>query len=289
MYKRSIFSGEIRGIICCAICFFLLIFGLNATLYVSAASSGIELPILMYHSVGYNDRVHSAYLLSPEAFEADLVWLKNHGYHTVFLSEVIDYVDGKGGLPEKPVVITLDDGFLNSFTYVLPLLQKYDMKATVSVVGSFCEAYTQHPDPNPAYAYLAWSDVRALVDSGLVEIGNHTYDMHSVGVRRGCMRKADESVASYASALSSDLSRLQSMLREQVGITPTVFAYPYGAVSSEAVYVLQSLGFRAALTCSEQINLISPAVPEGLYHLGRFNRPSGETTVGFMQKVFGEK
>ena len=101
------------------------------------------------------------------------------------------------------------------------------------------------------------------------------------------MKLASESVAAYSATLSNDLSKLQSVLAEKSGVTPTVFAYPYGAVSEEAVFVLQSLGFSAALTCAEKINLLSPDDPDRLYHLGRFNRPSGEETEAFMNRVLG--
>ncbi len=254
---------------------------------VCTASQGVAVPILMYHSVGYNDRVQSQYILSPEAFEEDMKWLSDHGYTAVFVSDLVYYVLHKTALPDKPVVITLDDGFLNNRTYVLPILQKYGMRAVISVVGRVCEDYTQRPGPNPSYAYLTWKDISDLADTGLIEIGNHTYDMHSVGERKGCMKLAGESVAAYSATLSNDLSKLQSALTEKSGVTPTVFAYPYGAVSEEAIFVLQSLGFSAALTCTEKVNLISPSSPEVLYHLGRFNRPSGETTEGFMNRVFG--
>jgi peptidoglycan/xylan/chitin deacetylase (PgdA/CDA1 family) len=240
----------------------------------------------MYHSVGYNDRVQSKYFLSPEAFEEDMCWLFDHGYTSVFVSDLVSFVRNKTALPEKPVVITLDDGFLNNLTYVLPILEKYDMRAVISVVGSFCQEYTLHPDPDPAYAYLTWEDVSTLHRSGRFEIANHTYEMHTVGVRRGCMRRADESVAAYSATLSADLSRLQSMLTEKCGVTPTVFAYPYGAVSSEALYVLQSLGFQAALTCDERIDYLSSKKSEQLYRLGRFNRPAGMTTKDFMTGIF---
>lgn len=255
----------------------------------AAVSRGIAVPILMYHSVGYNDRVQSQYILTPEAFEEDMKWLSDHGYTAVFVSDLVHFVLHKTPLPRKPVVITLDDGFLNNRTYVLPILQKYGMKAVVNVVGSFCETYSTHSDPDPSYAYLTWSDVSDLAKSGFFEIGNHTYDMHTYGERRGCMKLAGESVAAYSATLSNDLSKLQTVLTEKSGVTPTVFAYPYGAVSEEAVFVLQSLGFSAALTCNERVNTLSPGRPEDLYSLGRFNRPAGQTTEAVMERVFGEK
>ncbi|MBO5248349.1 MAG: polysaccharide deacetylase family protein [Clostridia bacterium] len=252
-----------------------------------SGGQGVAVPILMYHSVGYNPRVQSQYILSPEVFEEDMRWLSEHGYTAVFVSDLVNYVSRKTALPDKPVVITLDDGFLNNRTYALPILQRYGMRGVVSVVGSFSEEYSRNPDPDPSYAYLTWEDISFLAESGSIEIGNHTYEMHSMGKRTGCMRLAEESVAAYSAALSNDLSKLQSMLTEKAGVTPSVFAYPYGAVSQEAVFVLQSLGFSAALTCTEKINFISPTAPERLYHLGRFNRPAGEPTEDFMNRVMG--
>ncbi len=302
-HSRSAYDGKVRGgagmrLLVCGKKGVLAVIGIVvfAAVLVSACcvhvvcagASGVSVPILMYHSVGYNNKVQSQYILSPEVFEQDMKWLSDHGYTAVFVSDLVHYVLHKTALPDKPVVITLDDGFLNNRTYVLPILKKYGMRAVISVVGAFCEDSTLHPDPNPSYAYLTWQDISDLADTGLIEIGNHTYDMHSVGERKGCMKLAGESVAAYSATLSNDLSKLQAALTEKSGVTPTVFAYPYGAVSEEAIFVLQSLGFSAALTCTEKVNLISPTSPDVLYHLGRFNRPSGETTENFMSRVFGE-
>ncbi|MBQ1216823.1 MAG: polysaccharide deacetylase family protein [Clostridia bacterium] len=288
MKVRMLISGKKAVILLIAVGVMLgCLLGAGCYRAVSAVSRGTPVPILMYHSVCHNDRIQSKYILSPETFEEDLRWLSQRGYTAVFVSDLVAYVNGEGTLPERPVVITLDDGFLNNKTNVLPLLRKYNMKAVISVVGSFCQRYSETSDPDPSYAYLTWDDIADLAASGRVEIANHTYEMHTVGLRRGCMKKSDESVAAYSAALSEDLSRLQSILSEKSGVTPTVFAYPYGAISSEAVFVLQSLGFRAALTCEERVNYLSALAPDRLYRLGRFNRPSGESTEEFMARIFG--
>ncbi|MCD7857217.1 MAG: polysaccharide deacetylase family protein [Clostridiales bacterium] len=247
-------------------------------------ASGVAVPILMYHSIlGYyrdND-----YCLSARQFEGDLAWLKAHGYETVFVSDLADYVLEGGPLPEKPVVVTLDDGFLNGLTTGLPLLEEYDMKAVVSVVGSYTERAVAEADPNPSYAYLTWEDIRTLSASGRVEIGSHTWDMHSLdGGRKGAGKAPGEAAADYQAALGEDLARLQTLLTERSGVTPTTFAYPYGATCPEALPVLQALGFTAALTCEEHINCLT-GDPAQLFSLGRFNRPANLTTEGYMARV----
>ena len=249
-----------------------------------AAERMPAVPILMYHSVCNNRRVHSEYRITPETLESDLVYLKEHGYTSIFVGDLVAYVYEGYALPDKPLIITLDDGYLNNYTEVLPLLEKYNMKATISVVGEFCQTFSDTPDRNPLYAYLTWEDIRTLDDSGRVEIGNHTYAMHELGTRRGCMKIESESEEKYDKVLTEDLSRLQDALTQYSGLTPIVFTYPYGFISEESIPVIKKLGFLAALTCYERINYIT-GDPEQLYRLGRFNRPAGITTEAFMQKA----
>ena len=247
------------------------------------ADAPVEVPILMYHSVCRNDKVDSEYYLTPAKFESDLKYLKDNGYTAVFISELADYAEGKGSLPEKPVALTFDDGYYNWLTDVLPLLEKYDMKAAFNVVGAYAEKEETAEVRSPAYSYLTWEEIAALADSGRAEIGSHTWDMHTLGPRRGCRKMTGESAAHYEQVLTGDLSRFNQTISERCGVTPVTFAYPYGEISKESVPVLQSLGFRAALTCDERVNKLvrDPAV---LFSLGRINRASHYSTAAFMQK-----
>ena len=247
------------------------------------AEAPVNVPILMYHSVCRNDRVDSEYCITPEKFEGDLQYLKEKGYSAVFVSEIADYAEGKGDLPEKPVALTFDDGYYNWLTDVLGLLEQYDMKATFNVVGEYAEREVTAEVRSPAYSYLTWEEIAALNDSGRAEIGSHTWEMHTLGARRGCKKMKGESAAHYNEALTGDLSRLNQILSERCGVAPVTFAYPYGEISKESVPVLQKLGFRAALTCDERVNKLvrDPAV---LFSLGRINRASHYSTAAFMQK-----
>lgn len=244
----------------------------------------VDVPILMYHSI-LSAENGNCYCLSEAAFRSDLEYLKEHGYQTVFVSQLADYVLQGQPLPEKPVAITLDDGHLNALTAVLPILEELDMNATVSVVGCYTEKSIAENDPNPNYAYLTWQDIEALRNSGRVEIGNHTFQLHGLSDRRGAEKKCGESTSCYQALLREDLTRLQTSLTQQCGTTPRVFAYPYGFASPESLDVLKELGFTAALTCKEKINHLTADDPEQLYDLGRYNRPSGVSTGEFMRRV----
>lgn len=249
---------------------------------VSADGTSYKVPVLMYHSVCKNSRVHSDYLISPEKFEEDIRYLKANGYTAIFTADIVNFVKDGKPLPEKSVVITLDDGFYNNLSNVLPVLKKYNFKATVSVVGSYSEEFSENGDKNPAYAYLAWDDISALASSGYAEIGSHTYDLHALGSRRGCKIRKGESPDKYKALLKDDLIHLQNALSEKCGVTPRVFAYPFGEFCDESREVLSELGFTAAYNCREKVNVIDRDTD--LYSLCRINRAGHMQTAEFMAK-----
>ena len=243
-----------------------------------------RLPVIMYHSVLKDPARAGKYVVSPETLKSDLVYLRSLGYESVLPKELIAFCEGTGTLPPKPVLITFDDGHLNSLTYVLPILEELGMCALVSVVGEYTDQFTEHPDPNPAYAYLSWDEICLLSASGRVEIGNHTYGMHSESPRAGCMRRFSETEEDYRAALSADVLRLNGRLSER-GVDCRAFAYPFGRISPEADGILKDLGFKLTLTCYEHMNVIERGDGAALLSLGRFNRPSGENSATFFARV----
>ncbi|MDD3203713.1 MAG: polysaccharide deacetylase family protein [Pygmaiobacter massiliensis] len=283
---RRFFCISVRARAICCLLMTGLLLHMSAMLPASAAAgaNGVALPIIMYHSVLKDKSLAGPYIVTPETIESDFAYIKAHEYTTMFVSELANAVLTGEALPEKPIIITFDDGYLNNLTYVLPLLEKYDMKAVISVVGSYCECYAQKPDPNPAYAYLCWEDIDVLTNTGRIEIGNHSYNLHRKNTRKGAKKKLGESDADYYAALLTDVGKTQSLLEEYCGIVPTTFAYPFGYISKDAVPILQEMGFTAMLTCCEKVNIIT-GEPKVLQALGRFNRPYGVSTQRFMARI----
>ncbi|MEG2174275.1 MAG: polysaccharide deacetylase family protein [Oscillospiraceae bacterium] len=273
-----------RLIVCLLLALSLLVAVVAAPDSTVAQTNGKAVPIIMYHSILRSPSRAGTYVISPEVVECDLQYLARRGYTTIFVSELADAVITGKQLPERPVILTLDDGYLNNLTYMLPLLEKYDMKAVISIVGAYSEKFTALNDPNPNYAHLTWDDITHLVDSGRIEIGNHSYDMHRQTPRKGTRRLTGESPSAYYEALVADVGKAQSLLEECCGIVPTTFTYPYGHISQESLPILREMGFTAFLTCYERVNYVAgdPAV---LLSLGRFNRASGVSTEKFMRKL----
>jgi peptidoglycan/xylan/chitin deacetylase (PgdA/CDA1 family) len=236
----------------------------------------VSLPVIMYHSVC--EKEPSAYTVTPEQLESDLAWLSGHGYRTVTAEQLIGYTRGVGQLPEKPVLITFDDGFYNNLSLALPLLERYDMTALVSIVGRYTDDYAAADPHADSYSYLTWEDISDLLASGRIEIGSHTYDLHSDTVRKGCARLPEETVEDYSSMLSADVGLLSTELRLHCGVSPVVFAYPFGSLCPESLPVLRDSGILMTLTCREGMNLITRD-PDCLYGIFRYNR-SGLLSTG---------
>ena len=243
---------------------------------------GVFLPVVMYHSIVDNGK--GDYQLSPAQFEDDLRYLKSHGYETVSAAQLVSYTRGEGTLPERPVMLTFDDGFYNNLSAALPLLERYDMCAVVSIVGRYTDELAAADPHAERYSYLTWEDVSELLASGRIEIGSHTWDMHSNDERAGCSIRIGEDPQAYADTLRDDLGRLQMRCEEMTGATPTVFAYPYGFICRESIPVLQELGFTCTLTCYEKPNYITRD-KRCLYGLSRYNRPPGVSSEVFFAGV----
>ena len=184
----------------------------------SAADSagGVSLPVLMYHSVA--PVPEQQYCVTPETLESDLRYLQAHGYETVSPEELVAYTNGNGTLPEKPVMLTFDDGLYNNLSLVLPLLESYDMCAVVSVVGIFTDEYAPDAPHNDVYSYLTWEDLKQMHDSGRITLGSHTYDMHENGTRQGCAKTDWETEEEYHETLYADLSLMQTRFQKELQI-----------------------------------------------------------------------
>lgn len=269
-----------------SICFIFFFLGKTFLSSAQDKEKPVFLPVIMYHSICGD--TPKDYIVTPQQLESDLYWLKNNGYSTVTAEQVISYTKGIGNLPEKCVMITLDDGFYNNLSVLVPLLEKYDMTAVVSVVGTYTDNNAVKDPHNPDYSYLTWEDIAELYQSGRVELGNHTYNMHSLkGERIGCGMAENESETDYRKKLNEDISHLQDSFRENLNFEPVVFTYPFGKVSRESLPIIYENGFLMTLTCRELPNYITRE-PKCLYGIGRYNRSGLYSTEEYMQKLLSE-
>jgi hypothetical protein len=151
-------------------------------------SRPLDLAILIYHSVADNQENHiwSHLSLRLEIFEEQLRYLKRKGFTAVSIHDIYEYLHEDGRLPDKPVALTFDDGFLDSWVFAYPLLKKYGMKGTVFVATDFIDPReTSRPNLEQVWrgevakgdlewwGYLSWPEIRELASSGVMDIQGH--------------------------------------------------------------------------------------------------------------------
>ena len=242
-----------------------------------------KVPVLMYHFLATDNNKPNPWKIRVEAFESDLAALKREGFNPVFMQELIDFVYGGAVLPERPIVISFDDGASDFYKYGFPLLKEYDMKAVMAIIGFTTDKYSQDTEQNKyAVSNLKWEQVRELRDSGLVEIQSHSYDMHK---GTGAAKKKGESLDSYRTRFAKDADKFNEQILTELGDLPTTFIFPFGNKSKESDDVLKEIGFLSSLTCEERISVIKRGEPDSLFGLGRILRAPSMSSEDVIDKI----
>ena len=212
------------------IIFILIIVIIIAVIYKRSKSikENIKIPILLYHdfvtTVPDSDPDNFNYINTPQSFEENIKALLENGYTFISFEELNDANNGKTPFPEKPILITMDDGYLSNYEYVFPILKKYNIKASIFIVT---DKIGKEIDGKK---YLSWEQCKEMENSGLVEIFSHStrhifYNKYPVRTVR------DDVIKSY------------EIIEEKLGEKRLkVFAYPYGAYTKEAVWTLKING-----------------------------------------------
>ena len=249
-----------------------------------------QVPILMYHHL--SEDVTNSEMVSPEQFEAQIRALSEAGYTGVSFDELQAYVLRGAPLPEKPVVITFDDGYESNYTLAYPILQKYGMKATIFAIGvSFGKDHYKDTD----YAitpHFGAAEAAEMAASGLISIQSHTYDMHQwppyesgSAVRENILPLPGESEEAYVQALTEDFTRSRALLEDAAGQPVDVLAYPAGQYSTLAQVTLQSLGVHVTLSTNPGVNTVVRGLPQTLYAMLRFGITEDVTPEALLDMI----
>ena len=249
-----------------------------------------RVPILMYHHL--SEDVTNSEMVSPALFEAQIRALSEAGYTGVSFDELQAYVLRGEPLPDKPVVITFDDGYESNYTLAYPILQKYNMKATIFAIGvSFGKDHYKDTD----YAitpHFGAAEAAEMTASGLISIQSHTYDMHQwppyetgSAVRENILQLSGESEEDYVQALTEDFTRSRALLEGATGQTVDVLAYPAGQYSTLAQVTLQSLGVHVTLSTNPGVNTVVKGLPQTLYAMLRFGITEDVTPQALLDMI----
>lgn len=178
--------------------------------------------VLNYHKV---DSTFHSLSIAPADFERQMQWLQQHGYHSITPEQLYDFVTTGEALPDNPILITFDDGYVDNYSNAYPIMKKYGFVGTIFVVTTFLDKY-----PN----YLTWDQAKELEANGF-SIESHTATHKS-------MTEASDA------QIIEELTQSKATLKEKLGKDVNFVAYPTGTYNLHIAQLAKNAGYKAAFT-----------------------------------------
>ncbi len=195
----------------------------------------VPIPILMYHSISPQaSRRFKPFTVAPEMFEAQLAYLADQSYSPITISGLVAAMDGRVALPDRPVVLTFDDGFADFYTTALPALRRHRFPATLYIptgyVGQTSRWLESRGEGNRPM--LTWQQIAEVCADG-IECGAHSHT-HP---------KLDSISPDHVlTEIQVSGAQLEHHLKTEI----LSFCYPFGYYSSTVRRLVQEAGFTSA-------------------------------------------
>lgn len=199
-----------------------------------------QVPVLMYHRV---DKASSDRNTVPlDKFIWQMRYLHEHGYTTISVRQLQRHMAGQAALPEKPVVLTFDDGYMDNYEYALPVLQKYDLTASVFVVAGWVgrECGWRKEDKRTV-RLMNWQQLKEWQNAGN-EVGAHT-------LQHPHLSQLSETT------IREELAGSKQLLEEKLQTEISILCYPYGDFDRRVQQIARQVGFSAALAIFDGVSL----------------------------------
>ncbi|MCG6967142.1 MAG: polysaccharide deacetylase family protein [Chromatiaceae bacterium] len=182
--------------------------------------------ILQYHHV--SEDTPGITSVTPEQFQQHLDYLLINDYVVLPLQEVVGALQTGANLPDKCVALTIDDAYISAYTEAFPRVVRYGYPLTVFVS-------TESVDDG-LDAFMTWDQMREM-QTRRVRFENHSHS-HSHLVRRA----NDESTEDWEQRLAADIQTAENRIGQELGRSPTLFAYPYGEYNQAVKQIVSSMG-----------------------------------------------
>ena len=203
-----------------------------------------SVPILMYHEISPAGETDSCLAVSPGAFAGQLAYLHEAGFQTVTAGRLAEVLAGSpGGLPDRAIVITFDDGFEDFHRRALPLLDQYGYTATVFVTTGWVQDAGPHAAGQRPGRMLSWSQVAEVAQAGM-EVGAHSWQHPQLDQLPGA-------------ALREELYASKAQLEDRLGRPVPGLAYPFGYSSTRVRRIAREAGHHYG--CAVSNALLNPA------------------------------
>lgn len=207
-----------------------------------------NLLILCYHSI--SDARRDALAVTVNSFRKQMVTLRNRGYQTITLADLVGKLDDNEPIPSKTLVITFDDGYRDVYLNAYPVLEVLGLRATVFLVTDlvntkqmlYPQYYIKRFGGQPSdYRVLGWGEIREMADYG-IEFGSHT-----------CTHANLPTLSSHA--VQRELVESKRLIEKQVSQPVVSFCYPEGLWSRSVIALLDSAGYQCAVVTPNAASL----------------------------------
>ncbi len=230
---------------------------LNQTLFpyqkIRVKVSENSLYVLSYHNIAPKGNI---YTRSADLFEADLLYLKENGFHIVSPTLLMSYFDGKAELPPNPVLITFDDGYVGVFSEAYPILKKHEVSALFFVLTSRVGVFRD---------FVSWEQLSELQSSRIFSIESHTHNAHfyvneAEGLHAALTSKIPlpdgtlESHTAYRNRVKADLSKSKELIESKINKKVHFLSVPFGNANKEVNDLAIELGFKATFNSDGGLN-----------------------------------
>ena len=189
-----------------------------------------KVPVLMYHDILPTKEVF--FDVTPEELEADFELMKSKGVTPISLDQLIIHLRTGSPLPEKPVLLTFDDGYGGHYEYVYPLLKRYKYPAAFSV-------YTKNMGINTGRSHITWEQLKIMVEDPLITIAGHS-KTHPPDLTK----LSDEE-------LNQEVVESKQILEKKLGKSIRYFTYPTGKNDERVRKIVEEAGYIAALAMDD--------------------------------------
>ncbi|MBD5162247.1 MAG: polysaccharide deacetylase family protein [Oscillibacter sp.] len=269
--------------------FMILLFLFQVGHLIGRHGGSVGLPVLMYHH--FAPEAKEGTVVTPTRFREQMTALKEAGYHAVTIPQVIDFVENGTALPDKPVLITMDDGYGSNLDEAAPILEELGMCATIFVIGiNEGEVYYPHSGEPMWQERFAFEKAAPWVEKGVIDVQSHTYDMHQLASygysgRDGVRRLEGESDEDYRNAILGDAEAFRQRREGRVATELLAVAYPFGYYTQEADELLKEAGYQVTFTIDERPNWLSVGDGACLRMMGRLNVTDWISPEGLVSMV----
>ncbi len=236
----------------------------------------ITVPVLMYHHLaekGDNDST-----IAVRMFKEHIKALSEQGYTAILPDDLLRYTIRGAELPEKPVMITFDDGYLSNYEYAYPVLKEYNQKATIFVIGATIGNLEYYKDTDYRITpHFTEAQGREMVKSGLIMLQSHTYDMHQNKTYDGPGAITDLipetsglDYEEFKERLIADIKQERIALAKMGVDNVHAIAFPYGMSTDYVDAIMVAEGFDMTFATSAGDNIIRMGHGEDLFMLNRY-------------------